>query len=426
MWYVVHDVLLSASFLLQCVLQRIHFVRLHAPAYLARAPQGVECQAEQATGGDNPVNDDAHRGLVDAIDDNVLDYVALTVKTVAEQQQYYSVDSDGTMQLYWCIGDDFDYADAHQNFASLDKLIHCAYATHTLRDGICLFTHACFYCNDLRVHSCAFTMRMSFYFFRFDTHPLTPLRRCQLEHVRAQDQRVLQHARGLYDVQVGSRDAPPTQDGGRLSLCAVELRGVGRVLHLTPCTKGLRSCELGVFSSCEADAGVGCAATAEHRVDEPALLAGGEWRGMIRRSLPSFMRVRMRICKALAISEYILGMGIMIMAINYVHIYVLEYLRKIIPSAPMVSQSALGVAQHHDAISGTSKQEIAYEYARRIQQGRDVAGTAMNIWISTLLQLNATTAPPSGWAGESGGTPASYLLFQCIINDHGTARLHLH
>ena len=134
----------------------------------------------------------------------------------------------------------------------------------------------------------------------------------------------------------------------------------------------------------------------------------------------------MRICKALAISEYILGMGIMIMAINYVHIYVLEYLRKIIPSAPMVSQSALGVAQHHDAISGTSKQEIAYEYARRIQQGRDVAGTAMNIWISTLLQLNATTAPPSGWAGESGGTPASYLLFQCIINDHGTARLHLH
>jgi hypothetical protein len=30
---------------------------------------------------------------------------------------------------------------------------------------------------------------------------------------------------------------------------------------------------------------------------------------------------------------------------------------------------AMGVAQHHDAISGTEKQEVAFDYAQRLSDG---------------------------------------------------------
>ena len=29
----------------------------------------------------------------------------------------------------------------------------------------------------------------------------------------------------------------------------------------------------------------------------------------------------------------------------------------------------MGVAQHHDAVSGTEKQEVAFDYAQRLAQG---------------------------------------------------------
>lgn len=33
----------------------------------------------------------------------------------------------------------------------------------------------------------------------------------------------------------------------------------------------------------------------------------------------------------------------------------------------------LSIAQHHDAVSGTEKQEVAFDYAQRLSEGIDVA-----------------------------------------------------
>jgi lysosomal alpha-mannosidase len=34
---------------------------------------------------------------------------------------------------------------------------------------------------------------------------------------------------------------------------------------------------------------------------------------------------------------------------------------------------AMGIAQHHDAISGTEKQHVADDYAQRLSEGIDIA-----------------------------------------------------
>ncbi len=42
---------------------------------------------------------------------------------------------------------------------------------------------------------------------------------------------------------------------------------------------------------------------------------------------------------------------------------------------------AMGLAQHHDAITGTEKQEVAYDYAMRLSAGIDAALVSSNFHI---------------------------------------------
>ena len=39
----------------------------------------------------------------------------------------------------------------------------------------------------------------------------------------------------------------------------------------------------------------------------------------------------------------------------------------------IIIDEALGVAQHHDAVSGTEKQEVVFDYAQRLSDGIDTA-----------------------------------------------------
>ncbi len=45
------------------------------------------------------------------------------------------------------------------------------------------------------------------------------------------------------------------------------------------------------------------------------------------------------------------------------------YIRKIL----FIIDEALGLVQHHDAVSGTEKQEVAFDYAMRLSDGIDAA-----------------------------------------------------
>jgi len=69
---------------------------------------GIECQAESAiiVGGalNNPINDDAFRGLPDAVGDNVALFVAKVVETGADQAPSYAPEPDGTLHLPWTMG----------------------------------------------------------------------------------------------------------------------------------------------------------------------------------------------------------------------------------------------------------------------------------------------------------------------------------
>jgi len=42
----------------------------------------------------------------------------------------------------------------------------------------------------------------------------------------------------------------------------------------------------------------------------------------------------------------------------------------------------MGVVQHHDAVSGTEKQEVAYDYAQRLSEGTDSAIVIKLIYIN--------------------------------------------
>jgi len=54
-------------------------------------------------------------------------------------------------------------------------------------------------------------------------------------------------------------------------------------------------------------------------------------------------------------------------------------------------EDASGVAQHHDAVSGTSKQHVAYDYAKRLQNGIDLVSTCTTNKLRRLLLGNNVT-----------------------------------
>ncbi|CAF1622827.1 unnamed protein product [Rotaria magnacalcarata] len=54
---------------------------------------------------------------------------------------------------------------------------------------------------------------------------------------------------------------------------------------------------------------------------------------------------------------------------------------------------AMGIAQHHDAVSGTEKQEVAFDYAMRLSQGIDVAVDVINKAYDKILPLDSKTPP---------------------------------
>jgi len=55
-------------------------------------------------------------------------------------------------------------------------------------------------------------------------------------------------------------------------------------------------------------------------------------------------------------------------------------------SSPLYSlDDAMGIAQHHDAVTGTSKQHVAYDYAKRIAKGMNDSGSYVTDALRKLL-----------------------------------------
>ena len=54
------------------------------------------------------------------------------------------------------------------------------------------------------------------------------------------------------------------------------------------------------------------------------------------------------------------------------------------PASLETLEEALGVAQHHDAVSGTSKQHVAFDYARRLARGEDEAAGVFSDVLTSL------------------------------------------
>jgi hypothetical protein len=58
-------------------------------------------------------------------------------------------------------------------------------------------------------------------------------------------------------------------------------------------------------------------------------------------------------------------------------------------------RQAVGVAQHHDAVAGTSMQHVAFDYARRLAAGWTAAQTELRDSLSAMLTLPGGSAPPT-------------------------------
>ena len=69
-------------------------------------------------------------------------------------------------------------------------------------------------------------------------------------------------------------------------------------------------------------------------------------------------------------------------------------------------EEALGVAQHHDAVSGTAKQHVAFDYARRIAKGRAAAMPLFAQSVDSLLQAAGGAPIRDAAVPQSSGAQA--------------------
>lgn len=220
----------------------------------------IECSALQ-----NPVNDDTDP---DAEDVNVDTYVQLVLQRAAEYASTYPSDPDGTAHVPFMMGSDFQWAAAHMNFASIDKLVHYVNLNTSVHGVNLLYSSPAMYA----------AARLS---------SQTPL-----------------------EVRTGD---------------------------IFPYADGPHSVWSGYFSS------------------RPAL------KGYVRDSSTVFQAAKQLQTWAGGASN--LG-----------------------PTNPLwLLETAMGVTQHHDAVSGTSKQAVAFDYALRLSKGRAAANAAMQSWLNALL-----------------------------------------
>jgi hypothetical protein len=106
------------------------------------------------------------------------------------------------------------------------------------------------------------------------------------------------------------------------------------------------------------------------------------------------------------------------------------------PSNPLYAlERALATAQHHDAVTGTSRQHVAYDYAKQLSGGINdaiallgAAARRLTRWadggFSLCLLANATICPPLE-APTPGAPPTMVLLYNALSYPRRTAPVRL-
>lgn len=88
----------------------------------------------------------------------------------------------------------------------------------------------------------------------------------------------------------------------------------------------------------------------------------------------------------------------------------------------------MGVVQHHDAVSGTEKQEIAFDYAERLSDGLDVAQVqSLSLLCLSILRLECHQSIIFKIIAQNGSIPTitdsvplSTVEYQSMSRDRWT------